>query len=114
MVFCRGCGKQLHATAPLCPHCGATQERVPALSQQGKRPVPWLGGLASVMGALCLLGALDSAGWDRDEIEGFYMAFAIALVAGIYVVAAQRAGRRLAIAGMVMAGVALLLFLGKN
>jgi len=25
MVFCRACGKELHETAPACPHCGALQ-----------------------------------------------------------------------------------------
>jgi hypothetical protein len=25
MVFCRGCGKEIHETAPLCPSCGAKQ-----------------------------------------------------------------------------------------
>ena len=25
MVFCRGCGKQIHSTAPACPQCGAPQ-----------------------------------------------------------------------------------------
>ena len=25
MVFCRGCGKEIHETATMCPHCGATQ-----------------------------------------------------------------------------------------
>jgi hypothetical protein len=25
MVFCRGCGKEIHETAPTCPFCGATQ-----------------------------------------------------------------------------------------
>ena len=25
MVFCRGCGKQIHETAPACPICGAPQ-----------------------------------------------------------------------------------------
>ena len=25
MVFCRGCGKQIHESAPLCPQCGAPQ-----------------------------------------------------------------------------------------
>lgn len=26
MVFCRGCGKEIHNTAPTCPHCGALQQ----------------------------------------------------------------------------------------
>lgn len=25
MVFCRGCGKEIHETAVSCPQCGATQ-----------------------------------------------------------------------------------------
>ena len=28
MVICHGCGKNLHESAPLCPHCGATQGNV--------------------------------------------------------------------------------------
>ncbi|MFL7172470.1 zinc-ribbon domain-containing protein, partial [Escherichia coli] len=23
MVYCRGCGKEIHETAKSCPHCGA-------------------------------------------------------------------------------------------
>lgn len=26
MVFCRGCGKEIHETALTCPHCGAPQQ----------------------------------------------------------------------------------------
>jgi len=25
MVYCRGCGKEIHETAQTCPHCGAQQ-----------------------------------------------------------------------------------------
>lgn len=25
MVFCRGCGKEIHESAPVCPNCGAPQ-----------------------------------------------------------------------------------------
>lgn len=28
MVFCRGCGKEIHESAPSCPHCGALQKVV--------------------------------------------------------------------------------------
>ena len=30
MVFCRGCGKEIHDSAPVCPSCGAVQ-----IQQQG-------------------------------------------------------------------------------
>ena len=26
MVYCRGCGKEIHESAPTCPICGATQQ----------------------------------------------------------------------------------------
>ncbi|MFP1764003.1 TM2 domain-containing protein [Lonsdalea quercina] len=29
MVFCRGCGKEIHVSANACPHCGATQSSQP-------------------------------------------------------------------------------------
>lgn len=34
MVHCRGCGKQIHETAPTCPHCGA-QQGVAQLANKG-------------------------------------------------------------------------------
>jgi hypothetical protein len=36
MVFCRGCGKQIHETAPTCPGCGAPQ----SIPQVNPFPVP--------------------------------------------------------------------------
>jgi hypothetical protein len=32
MVYCRGCGKEIHETAQTCPHCGATQNIIPPKS----------------------------------------------------------------------------------
>ena len=32
MVFCRGCGKEIHMSAETCPHCGAPQKRVASKS----------------------------------------------------------------------------------
>lgn len=30
MLFCRGCGRQIHKSAPTCPHCGCVQHSVKA------------------------------------------------------------------------------------
>ena len=39
MIYCRGCGKEVHSTAVSCPSCGAVQEQnVPA--QTTKRILP--------------------------------------------------------------------------
>lgn len=33
MVYCRGCGKEIHETAVACPHCGARQRTKPPKSK---------------------------------------------------------------------------------
>lgn len=46
MVFCRGCGKEIHDSAPVCPSCGAvqiqqqTQQQPQAVSASDKRILP--------------------------------------------------------------------------
>jgi len=47
MVFCRGCGKEIHESARSCPHCGATQR----VGSQGKNKVV-AGLLALFLGGL--------------------------------------------------------------
>lgn len=39
MVFCRGCGKEIHESAVSCPHCGAVQAAV-AGAASDKRILP--------------------------------------------------------------------------
>ena len=29
MIYCRGCGKEIHESAVACPHCGAAQGKAP-------------------------------------------------------------------------------------
>lgn len=37
MVFCRGCGKEIHESASTCPHCGAPQKAISAVGGGRKR-----------------------------------------------------------------------------
>ena len=39
MVFCKGCGKEIHETAIACPHCGAQQGSV-GISATDRRILP--------------------------------------------------------------------------
>lgn len=41
MVYCRGCGKEIHETAVTCPHCGAPQIAVQACSRSVPRLIGW-------------------------------------------------------------------------
>ncbi|WP_295442722.1 hypothetical protein [uncultured Thiodictyon sp.] len=40
MVFCRGCGKEIHETAPMCPHCGAPQI-IPSTKRSVGKLIAW-------------------------------------------------------------------------
>ena len=60
MVFCRGCGKEIHETAPACPHCGAPQA-VPAAAD-GKRSIGKLIGWGLVWTFVFWTGSLFIAG----------------------------------------------------
>ncbi|MDR3100782.1 MAG: TM2 domain-containing protein [Paraburkholderia sp.] len=42
MVFCRGCGKEIHESAVSCPHCGAAQQAPKPQSATSKRILPTL------------------------------------------------------------------------
>lgn len=55
MVFCRGCGAQIHATAPSCPQCGALQQKASEATQPGAavdNGVVWVLAFAPLIGYL--------------------------------------------------------------
>lgn len=55
MVFCRGCGGQIHSTAASCPQCGALQGDVVELAQPGvvvDNGVVWVLAFAPLIGYL--------------------------------------------------------------
>lgn len=60
MVFCRGCGKEIHETAPTCPHCGAPQA-IPS-TVNSTRSVGKLIGWAVVWMLVFWVGSLLLAG----------------------------------------------------
>jgi TM2 domain-containing membrane protein YozV len=71
MVFCRGCGKEIHETAGTCPHCGAPQR---AATGQGKSKV--------VAGVLALfLGGIGIHRFYLGQWWGiFYLLFCWTLI----------------------------------
>ncbi len=82
MVFCRGCGKEIHETAPTCPHCGAPQ-KVPTVSvlsddiPDGVRGWSW--------GAFLLnwIWAIGNKTWIGLIALVPYVGFIMAIVLGI-------------------------------
>lgn len=67
MVFCRGCSKQIHESAPSCPQCGATQ----AVAASVNKESGWMSIVSAILAGFMFLGSLDfEGGYDRDVIVG--------------------------------------------
>lgn len=114
MVFCRGCAKQLHETAPACPQCGAPQFAVTPPAQSIGGESSWMAVTALILGILCLLSLFDDAAWDADTLLGLGLFASIGLVSGIVSISQKKPGNGMAVAGVVMTTFSLLCFIGLS
>lgn len=116
MIFCTGCGKELHETAPMCPHCGKPQKASAAAhpTQADAKVGPlWAAITSLVLGVLCVLAQISDAGTDSDTTAGCALFAIVGLVLGIISLNISKRGKGMAIAGIVMAVVGLCLCLSN-
>lgn len=110
-VHCRACGQPLHVQATACPYCGAPQQPVGAAPTPAGSPA--LAIVSCVSGVLMLLAVLpDGAPSDQDELVGGIGLALTAIVCGVLSIYHQKASRAAAVAGLVTAGIGLLVCLG--
>lgn len=118
MIFCTGCGKQIHETAPFCPHCGKPQATAvpvhPAHAGVNADPL-WAAITSLVLGVLCALAGFDDAdsAWHDETIIGLALFSVVGFVMGIVSLNISKRGKSMAIAGMVMSGLGILLCIGE-
>lgn len=77
MVFCRGCGKEIHETATMCPHCGYQYAEIRLGSEKGNL---WMAAVSSVLALLSFLNWFNYYKWDHDMKIGLWL-FCIVSVA---------------------------------
>ncbi|QNA88831.1 DUF4190 domain-containing protein [Massilia sp. Dwa41.01b] len=113
MMFCRCCGKEIHESAPACPQCGGLQHAAPAAVARPGEPGLWLpiGGL--ICGLLSAMALLDDAPLDHDTATGIFLFSVIGLVFGIVSMRNQEAGKKMAIAAVILSVIALLALIGN-
>ena len=114
MVFCRGCAKEIHETATMCPQCGASQNTIAATGQQNGTDSPWMAIVSLVFGIISMLAMFDDSEWDTDTIVGLGFFSVIGLVFGIVSVNKKKPGNGMAIAGIVLSAISLLIFFGMS
>jgi len=111
MIHCRGCGQTIHETAPVCPHCGATQNAPAPAAPAGTL---WLPVPALVCGIVAVLGAFGTEAHDRDAVAGVGLFGAVAAILAAVSLARQPRGRGMAIAALILGIVAVLAAIGSR
>lgn len=109
MAFCRGCGKEIHESAPTCPHCGATQA-VPSSTES-----KWMAITASALGALVFLASISFSGQDKpstDEIVGAFIFAIPSIVLAAISLNHRRWGKPWAITAIVLSALGILITAG--
>ena len=111
LIYCRGCGVQIHETALSCPKCGAVQESFKEVSRNHHTA---LSITSCVVGVLVLFGALGvDAPWSRDEVIGTVFLVLIASICGGLSLSQEKPSKSTAVIGLVLAGISLLICIGN-
>lgn len=114
MVFCRGCAKEIHETAPTCPQCGAVQHIPAPPTPQSIAESPWMAITSLVLGIICVLALLDDSDWDKDTISGLGFFSVLGFVFGAISINKKKPGNNLAIAGVILSLISLLALIGLS
>ncbi|NIF19296.1 DUF4190 domain-containing protein [Pantoea sp. Cy-639] len=113
MVYCRGCARQLHETAPTCPQCGAPQHAV-SPTKPASDDSSWMAVVSLILGILCVLALFDDSDWDADALLGTGLFAMTGMLLGIVSICQKKPGNGMAIAGVAMTAISLLCLTGLS
>jgi hypothetical protein len=110
MVYCRGCGKEIHETAPSCPHCGYVQSH--AVTSNSSDSI-WMVSLISVFALLIFLNWFGIETWDKNIKNGLWMFSITILILGTINIQQKRKGFVLSVISLIIAVVTILILMSK-
>ena len=114
MVYCRGCGKEIHETAPTCPQCGFVQ--FSQTTHQGNASVTdsmWMAVTAFVCAVLSFLNWMEIEHWSKDVKIGLWMFSIVSMVLGITTLQQNRKGKVIAGISIVVSALTILILIDK-
>lgn len=112
MIFCRGCGKQIHETAQNCPQCGKSQEII-----ANKAMHHWSAIVAFIVGIVVFILILSEPDgmWDNDTVLGGMILAAIPIAFGLYSFSqSSKNDRWMGVTGVILGVIGFLISLGSK
>lgn len=113
MIFCKYCGKELHQSAPLCPHCGGILHSATVTLGKLREGPHWVSVLGLTFSILSLFGTLGSEGADKDTVLGLSIFIVIGLVCGAIGIRHTGDERKMAIASVILSAMSILILFGR-
>lgn len=113
MIFCHGCGKQIHETAKSCPQCGASQVGFPTQ----KATYHWSSITAFVSSIVVFLMAMTEpeGKWDSDSVLGGMILGSIPIAFSLYSFSiSENKSRWMAIIGITLGIIVVLASIGSS
>lgn len=106
MMYCRGCGKELHESAKMCPHCGCSY------SEEQEKDSNWMAITAFVAAVLSFLNWFNLPTDDSDLITGIWLFVAMSLGFGTFSIYEKRSGKALSVISIIVAILTALIIIG--
>jgi hypothetical protein len=112
MLFCRVCGKEIHAPAPTCPHCGSLQGAANPSPRRLPEDSIWMAIASLVLGIACVTALFDDSPWDKDTVVGLGILAVVGLALGAVSLSNRSGGKGMALAGVILSVVSILAYIG--
>jgi hypothetical protein len=110
MVFCRGCGKEVHETAILCPHCGCQYSDSGVVL--GAKNL-WMAVTSAIIAFILFVDWFQAAKWDRDDKIGSWTLSIISIVLSTISLSQNHRGKALNYASIAVAVITIGLLIDK-
>lgn len=112
MVPCRYCSKDIHEQVPSCPQCGGVLIS-PASATANEGGSLWMAITSLVLGVLGILALTEDSKHGKEELIGMGIILSAGWALGVISLGNKKAGKGMAIAGVVLLSLSLLVLLGS-
>ena len=113
MVYCRGCGKEIHETAPTCPHCGFVQLLLKTTNENVVTDSIWMSITSFVCAVISFLNWFEIKNWTEDIKLGLWMFSIVSIIFAIATLQQKRKGVVLAGLSLTVSVITILILIGK-